>query len=117
MRVLWLGELVVRGSPDDAAFEPRNRVAAERGAERARRVDVALDTDRIVGWNDGRPCARRDCRRALVDDVAHEHVCPGVREELGQSRSDVPYALDEHGAPLELGGGERGPAARSNPVK
>ena len=91
----------------------RDRRRAQRPADRARRVHVALGRECLGGRHD--LAARR--RRARLVDVGDEHHGPLRKQVAGQVIADRPRALHEHAAAREVGGAEHVLDARADAVQ
>jgi len=105
-RVLRLDELVVRRARDDAAAERRNRLRAQRSADRARCVHVALRRERVARGD--HPAADLGCDPAglLLVDVGDEDTRARLGELTGEVVPDGADSLDEHAATVEVGRAE-----------
>ena len=92
--ILGLGELVVRAAGDRPARKAGDGFDVERAADGARRVDLHLGLERVLGRN--RFAAGRSGPRLV--DVADEHVRAGVCQLSRDNRAHGARALNEDAA-------------------
>src|SRR5690606_2566791 len=91
------GQLVVGGAADGLDLEAVQRLRVQRGAERARGVDVGGDVIDSVRGDDLSAGLGGDGFQVGLVDVGDDQLGAGLVQLLGQIGPDVAHALDGDG--------------------